>query len=95
MAAVFGYGKRINLESYIIHLLLDDTIREEHKRNFQEWIRETEAEDAVELGLRAHYAIQGIAERLAKSGSLLTADALIWDCKKRAQVKATHSQGEH
>lgn len=82
---IFLYRKclqqQLSLESYVIYLLLDDEIRQNHKSKLQEWIRNTAAKDAAALGFSARSEMLGMAERLAPN-SLLAANAMIWKQKK-------------
>jgi hypothetical protein len=46
----FSHSKRLHLRSYIIYLLLSDEIRNRHKQDFEQWIRQVDAKDASQLG---------------------------------------------
>lgn len=77
----YSHRKRLNQNTYIVYLLLSDEIREGQKRNFLAFLREERplAEDAEELTLSAFDAIEGVADKLAESGSMLSAHAMIWN----------------
>jgi hypothetical protein len=42
-------GKRLNLRNYIVYLLLDDSIRADHKAKFEQWIQQSNAKNAMDL----------------------------------------------
>jgi hypothetical protein len=85
----FSHKKRLHLNYYIVYLLLNDATREKHKQDFEKLIRETDANDASSLSLKAYNALEGMADRLAagdpnipSTSSVLGAHAMIWECKK-------------
>lgn len=47
----FSYRKRLYLRNHIVYLLFDDSIREDHKAKFWQWIRQSNARDARHLSL--------------------------------------------
>jgi hypothetical protein len=89
MSTRLSQGKRLHLNYYIVYLLLDDTTRENHKRDFQKWIRESDAKDAMSLSFRACKFLENMADRLAagdprnpSTSSVLGAHAMLWQYKK-------------
>jgi hypothetical protein len=74
----YGVSRRLNLESYIIYLLMDDRIREDHRHKFCDWIKQVNATDAAHLGLMAHATVADMADSLSAGGSLLAANAMVW-----------------
>ncbi len=75
--ARFQMRKRFNVSGYVIYLLMSDTIREDHKRKFQDWIRETEAHDLMSFGQKAHDVI----ENMAGMTDLLAVTGMVWKYK--------------
>ena len=78
---MFGYKARINLESYIILLFLDDDHRETHVEEFKKVIKQTEAKNAMELGETVHNIVAHTADAFAEDGSLLEANGAMWNYK--------------
>lgn len=78
---MFGYKKRLNLESYIIYLLMNDEIRDDHRKKFLEWLEQAKpkAKDASDLSLTAHNVVAIMAEHLASGGSMLAAHSIVWN----------------
>lgn len=80
--------RRINLESYVVFLLLDDSLRDNHKAKLQNWIKASGAERADKLRSRAGSAIQVLADDFAESGSsLLGSSSLIWGLYKGDNIQ--------
>jgi hypothetical protein len=76
----FAHRKRLNLRSYIVFLLMDHEIWNEHSSKFKDWIKNSKATTAQELSLRAHNIIENMADDFAEKGfSVLTAHALLWN----------------
>jgi hypothetical protein len=78
-------------------LLLADDVRAIHKKNFQTWIQNSSATDALTLSTGALRAIQGMATRLARPdppavSSVLGFNALVWNQMKEIQA-ASDTQG--
>jgi hypothetical protein len=72
--------KRLNLTSYIVLLLVDESVRDSNSENFQQWIAQSDATNAMELGLAASKVIETFADNLAADGSpLLGANAALWN----------------
>jgi len=81
----YSHQIRVNLRSYIIYLLLDDTIRNNHRRKFQDWINETDVGDALELSTKAIDVLENMADKLAnaeESSSILASHAMLWNYKR-------------
>lgn len=74
----YNHLKRIHLDSYIVYLLLDDEIRENHKKKFGDWIRESDATNAMDLSLRAQKIIEDMSDNLSET-STLGAHAMLWN----------------
>lgn len=80
--------RSINLESYIIFLLMSDGLRADNKAKFQNWISESNANRADELRMKAGQTIQAFANDLAKEGSsLLGSSSLIWNFHKAGSIE--------
>jgi hypothetical protein len=85
----FSHAKRLHLNYYTVYLLLDDEIRDHHKHNFQQWIRDSHAPDASSLSLAAYKTIENMADQLAigdptraTTSSILGASSMLWNYKK-------------
>lgn len=82
---MFGRSKDtktiFNLEAYIVYLLLNDDIREDHRQKFLGYLAENKplVKDAQDLSSRAFEAIQNISDELGEKGSLLSAHSMIWN----------------
>jgi len=79
----YSHTRRLYLRNYIVYLLLSDDIRGDHKNKFLEWIRSTQATDAVSFSNQAHTVIETMAEKLSKT-STLAAHSMIWQAKKKS-----------
>jgi hypothetical protein len=55
-------SKRLHLDYYVVYLLLDDKIRDQHKQNFQQWIRDSKAPDASSLAFAVYKTIDNMAD---------------------------------
>ena len=76
-------SKRLNLKHYIIMLLLEDSVREDHKRKLENWVIQQESAGTwSELLRSSQFTIEIMADGLAQHGSLLSAGKLLWDVKK-------------
>jgi hypothetical protein len=87
------YWKAINESNHLVYfigylLLLDDT-RAFQKRSFEDWLRKSDAKDAMDLSNKARVAIQELADRLAagdpkkpSSSSVMGFHGLIWNRKQ-------------
>lgn len=82
---MFGRSKDtktiFNLEAYIVYLLLNEGILEDHRQKFLGYLAENKplVKDAQDLSSRAFEAIQNIADELGEKGSLLAAHSMIWN----------------
>jgi hypothetical protein len=87
----YAHSRRCHLRSYLVYLLLDDNIREDHKEKFREWITQRHMSDASSLGYAAHNVIEIVAEKLANGNapSLSAANALIWRVKQGGSTAHT------
>jgi len=77
--------KRLHLRSYVVLLLLRDDVREDHKQKFADFVRNTEAENAMHLLSTAESAIEKLADQYAlnaETSSVLRANVLVWNLKK-------------
>lgn len=80
-----SHSKRLNLVHYIIMLLLEDSVREDHKQKLKNWaIQQETAGTWSELLKSSKYTIEIMADGLAQKGSLLSAGKLLWDVKEAA-----------
>jgi hypothetical protein len=87
----FAHRKRLHLRNYIIYLLVDDSVREDHKAKFEQWIRQSSASNAMELSSRAHSVIENMADSLASEGSsTLAAHAMLWNSAAAAELRKRH-----
>ena len=85
----FSHTRRLNNRSYIIMLLLKDSIREDHKKKLTDFIKQSQAKDAMQLGYGVDFAVDDMSERLAnnESGpSLLAAHAMTWKYKHEGKI---------
>ncbi len=84
-----GHQKSLNLNYYIVYLLLNDSIRQSHKQKFEMWIRDAEAKDAISLSLKAYEAIEGIADELADGelSSAVRSHGMICNYKKETGTR--------
>ena len=81
----FSHRKRLHLDYYVAYLLLNDDIRERHKKDFQQWIRSAEAPNASTLAAGAWSAIDRMADQLAEApagASVMGATGMIWQEKQ-------------
>ena len=81
----YMHKKRLHLRSYVVLLFLRDDVREEHKQKFVDFVRNTEAENAMHLLSTAENAIEKLADQYAldaETSSVLRANALVWNLKK-------------
>jgi hypothetical protein len=87
----FSHRKRLHLRNYIVYLLIDDSIREDHKAKFAQWIRQSGASNALELSSMAHSVIESMADSLASKGSsTLAAHAMMWNSDAAAELRKRH-----
>ena len=83
----FSHRKRLHLRAYAILLLLNDTIRDDHKKKLTDWIRESDARTALNLHERADEVIEMMADHLAVSGnSLLAALSSLWNSEAASEL---------
>lgn len=88
----FAHRKRLHLRNYVVYLLLDDTIRNDHKAKFEQWIRESDASNALELSSMAHSVIENMADSLASKGSsTLAAHAMLWNSDAASELRRRQS----
>lgn len=83
----FSHRKRLHLRNYIVYLLLDDSIRNDHKAKFGQWIQQSDARDAMHLSLQAGNVVENMADSLAAGGSTLGAHAILWNCDAAAELR--------
>jgi hypothetical protein len=91
----FSHRKRLHLDYYIAYLLLDDGIREKHKRDFQGWIRSVEAPNASVLAMGAWSAIDRMADQLAEAPgtSSWAPSCSLWRWCSRRSTRGSHGTG--
>ena len=83
----FSHRKRLHLTNYVLYLLLDDSIRTDHKAKFGQWIQQSKAQDAMQLSLQASNVIERMADSLAAGGSTLGAHAMLWNSDAAAELR--------
>lgn len=89
-----SHKKRLHLRSYVVLLLLNDTIRDSHKKKLADWIRESDARSGVELHKRTDDVIENMADQFAVSGnSLLAALSALWNSEAASKLKARAEAG--
>jgi hypothetical protein len=86
----FSQRKRRHLNDYVIFLLLKDDIRNDHKAKFEQWIRQSGAKDAMQLGMRAHTVIESMADSLATEVPL-GAHSALWNCDAAGELRSTYA----
>ena len=90
----FSHRKRLHLRAYAILLLLNDTIRDDHKKKLTDWIRESDARTALNLHERADEVIEMMADHLAVSGnSLLAALSSLWNSEAASELRSRAGTG--
>ncbi len=78
IALKHSHTKRIHLQSYIVYLLLEDTIRQDHKNKFITYIKELDESNIENIELLASNAIEVMSDGLAEEGnSLLASKAML------------------
>ncbi len=82
--------KRLNLRNYIVYLLLDDSIRNDHKTKFGQWVQQSNARDAMDLSTQASNVVENMADSLAAGGSTLAAHAMLWNCDAATELRKRH-----
>lgn len=89
-----NHRKRNQLESYAVYLLLSDDIRRRHQADFQQWIAQSNASNALALSTAAHQVVDSMAERLGVgdpgrpgSSSTLGAHAMLWRFKQGDKIE--------
>src|SRR5262245_46835103 len=84
----FSHLKRLHLRNYIVYLLLDDSIYDDHKKKFEQWIQGSNANDAMQLSQQASNVVENMANSLAARGlSTLGAHAMLWNCDAAAALR--------
>ena len=90
----FSHRKRLHLRTYAVLLLLNDTIRDGHKKKLTDWIRESDARTALNLHERADDVIEKMADHLAVSGnSLLAALSSLWNSEAASELRSRAGAG--
>jgi hypothetical protein len=82
----YNHLKRIHLENYIVYLLLNDEIRENHKKKFGDWIRESDARNAMDLSLRTQKTIENMSDNFSET-STLGAHAMLWNSEYASELR--------
>jgi hypothetical protein len=88
-AQQFSQRKRRHLNDYVILLLLKDDIRNDHKPKFEQWVRQSGAKDAMQLGMRAHTVIESMADSLATEAPL-GAHSALWNCDAAGELRSAN-----
>jgi hypothetical protein len=83
----FSHRKRLHLRNYVLYLLLDDSIRMDHKAKFQQRIQQSNARDAMQLSSQAGNVIENMADSLGAGGSTLGAHAMLWNSDAAAELR--------
>jgi hypothetical protein len=87
----FSHRKRLHLRNYIVYLLIDDAIREDHKAKFGQWIRQSNERNALQLSSMTNNVIESMADSLASGGSsTLGAHAMLWNSDAAAELRKRH-----
>ena len=87
----FCQEKRMNLNSYIVYLLMEDSLRDNHKEKFGEWIGSSDAKDATDLAIKASNTIDNMAETLSKDGnSLLASNSMLWNSEYAEEIRKNY-----
>jgi len=90
----FSHKKRLHLRSYVIFLLLNDAVRDDHKGKLADWIQKSDALSPKELHDRADSVIENMADRFAVSGnSLLAAVSLLWESEAASTLRGRAREG--
>lgn len=64
-------------------LLLEDTVREDHKQKLKNWAKQEQSAGTwSELLKSSQFTIEIMADGLAQHGSLLSAGKLLWDVRE-------------
>jgi hypothetical protein len=87
----FSHRRRLHLRNYVVYLLLNDTIRNDHREKFEEWIRTSGARDAMQLGVRACNTIESMAESLDKH-TVLGAHSTLWNSDAATDLRRAYEQ---
>jgi hypothetical protein len=72
---------RLNLESFTIVLLLDETIAKFQSSGLREYVKNAKSNDQNQLNHQARSAIQRFANDFAQTGSMVLARSLLWKAK--------------
>lgn len=87
----YQHMKRLNLNHYIVYLLLNDEIRTKHKNEFGKWIQQSNAKDAMELSLAAGWTTENMADQLS-STSALGAHAMLWNSEYAKELREKYNK---
>ncbi len=82
MSMSHSHKKQSSLRNYIVCLLLSDDIRQDHKQNLEECIRDSNANNALDLNHRAQDVVENMALHLAESGSSHSSQVMVWKVKE-------------
>ena len=78
-----NHKKRNHLGCYIIYLLLNDEIREDHKKKFGDWIKGSDIPHATKLTFNALFTI----EKMADTSNLLDASGMVWHSEYASHLR--------
>ena len=84
----YSRRKRNKLAYYLVYLLVDDNIWENHHRTLLEWVDRIEARGAMELFTKASVLVEHMAESVDAAGETLEASAMLWN-ERQARSAAT------
>lgn len=89
---LYSQRQRLNVNRFVMFLLLSDEVRAAQKQGFEDWLQQTPAISAQRLYQAADSAIERVAARLAAgdpndaaTSSILGVPALLWNYKERQQ----------
>ena len=77
-----SHKKQSSLKNYIVCLLLSDDIRQNHKQNLEECIRDNNAINTLDLSHRAQDVVENMGLQLAESGLSHSVYAMVWKVKE-------------
>ena len=86
----YSHRKRNNLTNYMVYLLLNDEIRNDHSIKFVNWIKELSEDDSKNIGIMASQTLEQMADGLAeptqgRTSSYVAATFMMLEIWKEAQ----------
>lgn len=80
----YSQRKRVRLQAYTLYILLNDEIRNDHKKGLQYFINTSKSTDSSLLYNEASFTIDKMANDLSdKVGLLLVVSKIMWDFKNK------------